>query len=431
MDAYLQKTHSSHGRCRAEPRPLRPRFFRIEKSAQGPDALREASFRRSRDCGFSGGLTIDSGDETELRSKVLIIGAGPYGIAVAQELWERGIDFAVIGKPFSLWMDHTLDSMRLRTDTGMSEICSPGSCVSLAEFLMCRGLDANRDPVPVDLFRQYLSYVLEHLPFKVLDGKVRRLEVKTDGFLAHCSEGEKVTASAVVLATGLGPHRHIPSSLVNLPRERTVHSWETHRIEAMRGSRVLVIGNGQSAAETVDHLRSRNQVSWSMRKKPVFRRGPLNAPKALSRFLIENPQGLFKLPPKMRRRVIHQLSRPTVTWILDGVYSDGKVEKIFGHADELGLRGSAGRIAGTADVHFDFVVSATGYNSSLTGLPFLATELARDLWQSPEIDSDFQSSVRNLFAVGALAEKAFGPAMRLIRGSRFAAQRLGRALARL
>ena len=32
-----------------------------------------------------------------------MIGAGPYGIAVAHDLWVRGVDFVVAGEPFELW----------------------------------------------------------------------------------------------------------------------------------------------------------------------------------------------------------------------------------------------------------------------------------------------------------------------------------------
>ncbi|MEM7351382.1 MAG: NAD(P)-binding domain-containing protein [Acidobacteriota bacterium] len=382
----------------------------------------------------SGKGARESSATNDLKTHVLIIGAGPYGIAVAHELWQRGIDFLIVGEPFALWLDHTLDSMRLRTGTRLSEVYSPNACHSLARFVAkspCgEELEAGASRIPIETFRGYLRQVLEHSPFTVLRQKVTLLEACGGHYHARCSQGLEIEAQSVVLATGAGPHRYLPMALNRLPLHRTLHSWEARRIANLRHQRVLVIGDGQSAAEIVAHLRSSNRVCWSLRRRPVFCRTPLGLPKPLFELLLQVPNTLFRLPRGVRRRLFKGLCRTTMTPDCSEIYADDRVEKVWGDAEALGLRESAGKIVGTAGVHFDYVVAATGYQASLAGLSFLASDLLRSLWGNSRLDHDFQSSVPDLFMVGILAEATFGPSMRLIHGSRFTAQRLGAALTR-
>ena len=42
-----------------------------------------------------------------MSSPVLVIGAGPYGVGIADEIHERGLDVRVVGEPFELWRRHT------------------------------------------------------------------------------------------------------------------------------------------------------------------------------------------------------------------------------------------------------------------------------------------------------------------------------------
>lgn len=362
-----------------------------------------------------------------MRTRVLIIGAGPYGIAVAQELWARGVDFRIVGEPFSLWFDHTPDTMFLCTDRRISEIYSRSSRYDLADYLARHELGIGKGRISVEVFRGYLRHVVEGLPFEVLRQKIQAVEQRGDEFRAISSKGTEIVAKAVVIATGLGPHRYLPAALRPMPADRIFHSWEVSRTERLHGQSVLVIGCGQSAAETVARLRAHNRVTWSLRRKPRFRHGPLCTPRAL---LNPTLSLAHRLPAPLRRAVSRAASRTKVTPDLAKIYADSRVEKVFGGASELGLRKIAGRMAGIAGVPFDYVVAATGYRPAVSGLPFLASDLAWALRNRPELGADFQSSVPGLHLVGAVAEPSFGPAMRLIYGTRLAARRVGVALAR-
>ena len=50
------------------------------------------------------------------RTDLLIIGAGPFGLALAADARHRGIDHLVVGKPMEFWKRNMPDGMYLRSD---------------------------------------------------------------------------------------------------------------------------------------------------------------------------------------------------------------------------------------------------------------------------------------------------------------------------
>ena len=49
------------------------------------------------------------------RTSLLVVGAGPYGLAVAARARESGIDTLVVGHPMGFWTDHMPTDMFLRS----------------------------------------------------------------------------------------------------------------------------------------------------------------------------------------------------------------------------------------------------------------------------------------------------------------------------
>ncbi|HEY6786447.1 MAG TPA: hypothetical protein VI365_03965, partial [Trebonia sp.] len=46
---------------------------------------------------------------------LVVIGAGPYGIATAAKAVEAGIETVVVGRPLSFWIDNMPQDMYLRS----------------------------------------------------------------------------------------------------------------------------------------------------------------------------------------------------------------------------------------------------------------------------------------------------------------------------
>lgn len=367
---------------------------------------------------------------------ILIVGAGPYGIGVAQELWRRGVDFRIVGEPFSMWHRHTLDSMGLRSSVRASSIdrrCSkPGVACFLRNDGNGGGPPSGRD-LPVVDFRQHLRDVERRLPFPLLRDRVRWLARDNGCFEAQTEGGQRLAARRVVLATGLEGHRFVPPELRHLGRSRVIHSWEVDRYQALTGRRVLVVGGGQSAAEAVDHLRWRNRVTWAVRRPPRFWQEPLRLPTPMFNAAMAFSEPIFQLPELLLKGLARLFMRSTVTPRLRSVWRAPAVGRIVAPTRDLGLgRHGEEVVAAAIGAGFDTVIAATGYRHSVGGLRFLSPELGRELGGpngSPAVDSRFRSAAPGLYLVGGISEPTFGPAMRFLIGARQTAARLGVELA--
>lgn len=364
-----------------------------------------------------------------MRADILVLGAGPYGLALASELHRLGVECAVVGRPFATWHHHTLPCMRLRSDVRASSVHSPDGRYDFAAWLQ-RDDEAPAGSRPgIDVFRRYLSDVEQRLPFPVDRTEVASLERHGDRFVAATADGGSTwSAPRVVLATGVGAHRYVPPALAALGPDRVLHSWLAERITALSGRRVLVVGGGQSAAETVEQLMVTNRVTWAMRRRPLFFREPLRAPTPLFKLLLAGSDLLYRLPPSVLRPLAEMLFRTTITPELRAVYRDPRIDKTLADAAELGLRRSPTGLRSEAlGEEFDRVVAATGYRPTVGALGFLSPELAAALGPAdrpPELDRRFESRVEGLFLLGAIAERVAGPAARFIIGSRACARRL-------
>jgi hypothetical protein len=80
----------------------------------------------------------------------------------------------------------------------------------------------------------------------------------------------------------------------------------------------------------------------------------------------------------------------------------------------------------------DHVVAATGYRVDLRALGFLAPEtraVLASVGGAPRLDATLQSSARGLYFTGLPAAATFGPVLRFVCGTEFAAPRVARAVA--
>ena len=88
------------------------------------------------------------------------------------------------------------------------------------------------------------------------------------------------------------------------------------------------------------------------------------------------------------------------------------------------------RVEGEAK-RYDHVLLSTGYRIDIARLGFLAPELLRRIRcadGSPVLATGFESTVRGLHFVGSNAVYSFGPLMRFVAGTRYAARHLTQAV---
>ncbi len=376
--------------------------------------------------------------DRHVTSPVLIIGAGPYGVAIALELHRLRIPFVIFGEPFSLWHRHTLTEASLRSDVHGSEVFTKDRRFRLDHHLHqtlpadeARRICAGR--VPVHLFRSYLRHVETQLPFPVVNERIVQMSRENGGgFRAVSESGRVIHASQVVLACGIEAHQNMPDCLAKLGRDRVAHGWEVERYERVRDRRVLVIGSGQSAAETIAQLRDRNHVTWLHRSEPVYCADPIALPRPVFALAMRGSHIYSMLPQWLRLRLRQRMLGTTVTPDLKPQFTSNEIPPIRADVRSLNLRPDGDALhSPTMNLRFDKVIACTGYRYRVRNLTLLDPSLRDSILcdnDIPLLDRRFMTGVSGLYIVGAMAEIKHGPAMRFMCGTRTAAMLLGAAL---
>lgn len=375
-----------------------------------------------------------------MHTKVMIIGAGPYGISLAYELWQQNVPFIIAGYPFSLWFKHTLSSMSLRSDRHTSEIFTRKQTFDLTAFIYKHypenAADIIRQRIPNDVFRAYLLDVLKQLPYAIQEQKVISLshDDSKDSplFSSTLEDGTVITSEHVVIASGIEHHKELPPTLQKLPEDKIKHSWHVEQYESWKNKHVLVIGGGQSAAEGVAQLMEHNQVTWVLRRSPIFYSEPINLPKPIFTLFLKLSPYFYFMPTRLKDMLGKKFVQTTITPDMQYLLSTSRVKVVYKDAEHLQLNERNGQIISAyLDEEFDGVVAATGYDYQLNTLTFIQDDLQHKIQTNqgvPQINFEFETSVPGLYFVGGIVEQHYGPAQRFMMGSRHATMKLGKVL---
>ena len=381
------------------------------------------------------GSKYEAVDDGQARTHVplLVIGAGPYGLATAACAKNAGIEQLVVGEPMAFWRDNMPAGMFLRS--GADWHLDAAGVNTFEAYLDERGIDpSDVDPIPVALFLDYVGWFEEKEGIDVVPDLVRELSKPNGRFEATLESGRRVSADAVVAAPGISHFTVIPEWVErDLPPERWAHTCNLVHFEQLRGKRVMIVGGRQSAfewaalladggAEEV-HVVYRHDTpefttsDWHFVDPLMdltatvpgwFRHLPAKEREAVAkRFWAE---GRLKLEPWLTPR----LDKPSVhRWPNESVVSCGEAP-----GGEIQAELSDG-----TRLMLDFVVLATGYKPDMRAVPYLSGVIdAMDLVDGfPVLDDNFQSSVPGLFVTGFPATRDFGPFFGFVRGCPVAA----------
>lgn len=180
------------------------------------------------------------------RHDVVVIGAGPSGLAVARELeYRHRISALVVDKaaaPAVSWRNR-YDNFRLNTNGFLSHL--PGQRIPLT---------AGRWPTKEDMVGYFDRYVRCQNISLALGCEVNRIDRGTEGWLVDTSLGQ-IQTPAVVLATGKYHTPVVPPwpGLSHFTGE-LLHSGDFRNAWPFRGRDVLVVGAGNSAADIAVQL---------------------------------------------------------------------------------------------------------------------------------------------------------------------------------
>lgn len=227
---------------------------------------------------------------------ILIIGAGPAGLATAAEVSRRGLPYRLFERGPSLgtsWVN-AYDSLRLHTGRHMSTL--PGLAYPPGTPLF-----PSRDE-----FVAYLHAFADHFRLRVESGStITSVRRQGDGWTAVVN-GAEVAGRAVVMATGIMSSPVVPA----LPgrdafRGEVIHSVAYRRPDPFRGHRVLVVGVGNSGGEIASEL-GRAGVDVTI----LVRRGANVVPREIGGIPVQYlAAGMKRLPIGTRRRLAGLIQR--------------------------------------------------------------------------------------------------------------------------
>jgi NADPH-dependent 2,4-dienoyl-CoA reductase/sulfur reductase-like enzyme len=229
------------------------------------------------------------------------------------------------------------------------------------------------------------------------------------------------------------------------------HSSEHSDLSRLAGKHVVVIGAGQSALESAALLREggataevvvrETKVRYLQQTAPWLHHvgfvsrllyAPADVGPAGVSQLVAAPDWFRRVPRGLQDRLGPRAIRPAgAGWLVPRLAD----VQITSARTVLLTREVDGRIEITLDDGTtrtcDHVLLATGYRVDIAGYSFLPDELLRQIDRVagyPRLSAGFETSVPNLYVVGAPAAWSFGPLMRFVAGTEFVSPALARSI---
>jgi len=357
----------------------------------------------------------------------------------------------VFGDPMSFWSGNMPSGMLLRSPRVASSISDPRGDLDLDGYSAATGVPVG-SPVPLTSFLEYGRWFQSVVVPDIDRRHVDRVRRDGSGFVLDLADGDQVGVDRVIVAAGIAPFARIPDVFRDLPAARVSHSsWHTD-LGRFSGQRVLVVGGGQSALESaallheggaqVDVVARAPGVHWLGQRPWMRSLGPVSTllyappevgPPLLSQ-LVRTPGWVRRLPDRPRGALDRRSIRPAgAGWLKPRV--DGLVRLRFGRfvtQAEVTADGVDVRFDDGSRDRFEHVLLGTGYRIDLARYPFLPSELLaaiRRVDGYPVLSRGFESSVPGLHFIGAPGALTFGPLMRFVAGTPFAATEVARLLA--
>lgn len=352
---------------------------------------------------------------TALRTdRLLVIGAGPVGLAMADAMKQRGIAFDQVDAGDGvggLWRHGVYQGVHIvssKKSTGYTDYPMPAHYPDFpSSSQMLRYLESFAHD-------RELSTSIE-LRRKV----VRAMPLADESWQVTFEDGEERAYKGVVVCNG----HHWDKRLPHYPGRFTgtlIHSADYKEPKQLRDKRVLVIGGGNSGCDIAcEAARVGAACDWSLRSGYWF------LPKtAFGRPLTDLP--IWSLPVWLQRLLLKALVR-----VFIGDYRQYGLQrpnhKLFERHPAFGTdvlnylrqgrikpRPDIARFSGTK-VHFtdgsvgeyDLIVAATGFTNSIPFLPKNLVPIENDIVQV--YGGAFPDAVKNLYIVGwAQPRNGFG-----------------------
>ena len=353
-----------------------------------------------------------------MNTDLLIIGAGPFGLALAAQAQHDRIEHVITGKPMEFWRAHMPKGMFLRSACDWH--LDPQNVDTIEAYLQTQNkTPADVEPLSLDFYLTYAEWFQQQKNIQPLPLFVQRLD-RNDHFQATTLDGEVINAKRVVLAPGFKHFAHIPDDLKpKLPAGCFQHTAEFVDFSDARNKRYLIIGGRQSAFEWAALLLEAGVAAVHLSHRhasPAFAVADWSWVNPIVDSMIANPTWFRRLSQNQKDEVNHRLwaeGRLKVEPWLESRLNDQRVKvwpqtQLESCSEDLEITLTNG-----ARFNVDQIILATGYKVNIARLPYLAAGNLLSQLETrngfPVLDDHFETSVPGLFITSMPATQDFGP----------------------
>lgn len=359
-----------------------------------------------------------------MNTDLLIIGAGPFGLALGAQAAHDGIEHVIVGKAMGFWRENMPKGMFLRSACDWH--LDPQNEHTIEAFLRTQGkTPKDVEPLSLELYLSYAEWFRQQKNINPLPLYIEQLDSSdtNEGFAARTDTGETISADRVVLAPGFKHFANIPNELkAQLPRSRYQHTSSFVDFSDAKDKRFLIIGGRQSAYEWAALLleAGAREIHLSHRHaSPAFDVADWSWVNELVDNMADDPSWFRRLSQTEKDEVSHRLwaeGRLKLEPWLAPRLNDDRVhihpqtqlvtctEKPNGDLEVVLSNGET--------INIDTIVLATGYKVDIARLPILSPNIITRLETRngfPVLDDHFETSIPGLFITSMPAAQDFGP----------------------
>lgn len=379
-----------------------------------------------------------------MKTDFLIIGAGPFGLAIAAQAQHDKIDHLIVGKPMEFWRANMPKGMFLRSACDWH--LDPQNVHTIEAYLQSQGkTPRDVEPLSLDFYLTYTHWFQQQKNIQSLPVYIQRLDRANDHFVATTVNDEVISAKHVVVAPGFRHFVHVPEDLkTKLPAGNYQHTCEYVDFSDAENKRYLIIGGRQSAFEWAALLLEAGARAIHLSHRhasPAFAVADWSWVKPLVDRMVDDPNWFRHLSQKEKDDISYHMwseGRLKIEPWLDSRLRDDRV-KVWQHTE---LASCFANKSGEFEVTLsngeaftvDKLVLATGYKVDITRLPLLSGGNLIEQLETrngfPVLDDHFETSVPGLFITSMPAMQDFGPFFGFTNSVRTSAQLICRRIAR-